>query len=169
MVSLKALRIVTGITGLTALTFVGGYFFGKENYRKIVNEQSYVIAFQEVNSALEKKNNKDNSRLFIEDKLSDFKETIASYLLVHEDLSSTNTALAMKDLEGCILQELNDAEDFVLSLKARNFSPEVISDATAFYKKINLAARDYVYRSKLERENPLVAEPWYSPRIKREH
>lgn len=167
MVSLKALRTITGITSLVALAFVGGYFLGKENYRRILDEKDYIIACQELSSVVEKKKNKDNSQLFIEDKLFDFKENIATYLLVHEDLSSTNVALAINDLEGCILQELNDAEDFVLSLKAGKFSQEVVNDATAFYKKINLAARDYVYRSKLARENPLAVEPWYSPRLKR--
>jgi hypothetical protein len=160
--------MVAGVMGLSTLAFLGGYFLGKEINRKKVEEQSCLIAAQEINSVLEKNFSQDVLKYQVENRLLDFKENISTYLLIHEDLSLTNSALAINDLEGCILQELNDTEDFVLSLEKRNFSPRVIADANAFYKKINFAARDYVYRSKIERENPLAVEPWYSPRLKRQ-
>jgi hypothetical protein len=168
MVSLKALRTIVGISGLTLMAFAGGYFFGKEINRKKVEEQSCLMAVQERNLTREKKFSQDVLKYQVGGKLLDFKEDVSTYLLIHEDLSLSNSVLAINDLEGCILQELNDAEDFVLSLEKRNFSPRVIADANAFYKKINLAARDYVYRSKLERENPMAAESWYSPKLKRQ-
>ena len=182
MVSLKALRTVVGITGLAAVAFLGGLYAERQIHQREEHVLNQKLAkaetsayFSQINERLGKEliqnlaeYNKNLKKEMVLTRLGVFKENIAIYTMIHENLSDKNYDSVINDLEGCMSMELFDTEDYVISLKQRKFPSEIISPAENFFKEISGATRQYIYLSKKARENPSAVEPWYSPRLKRD-